>query len=246
MTTSSAAEKVAGSGVGEKKEESKVEKRRALGRGLGALLPGPRVVGSPESRVASPEAAPQGLKPGSSSALDGTAEAAPFPSAVPGGSGGGAGETKIPRFARDDKSSDEPPALPELEASRTEPALSLPKRVSDPHEPVPTYEPLAEGEVISIQAVADDRIVGNRVAFIPIELIDKNPYQTRYVFEEETLWELRDSIKEHGVVQPVVVRPAEEEGRFILVLGERRLRASKMAGKDTIPALVRRLSPQQA
>jgi ParB family chromosome partitioning protein len=60
------------------------------------------------------------------------------------------------------------------------------------------------------------------------------------------LMELRDSIKEHGVVQPVVVRPAEEAGRFILVLGERRLRASKMAGRETIPALVRRLSPQQA
>jgi ParB family chromosome partitioning protein len=66
------------------------------------------------------------------------------------------------------------------------------------------------------------------------------------VFDEEMLWELRDSIKEHGVVQPVVVRPAEEEGRYILVLGERRLRASKMAEKETIPALVRRLSPQQA
>jgi ParB family chromosome partitioning protein len=44
----------------------------------------------------------------------------------------------------------------------------------------------------------------------------------------------------------VVVRPAEQEGRYILVLGERRLRASKMAGKNTIPALIRRLSPQQA
>src|SRR5208337_4516120 len=58
--------------------------------------------------------------------------------------------------------------------------------------------------------------------------------------------ELADSIKENGVVQPVVVRPAEEEGRFILVLGERRLRASKIAGQRTIPAIVRRLSPQQA
>ncbi len=47
-------------------------------------------------------------------------------------------------------------------------------------------------------------------------------------------------------MQPVVVRPAEEEGRYILVLGERRLRASRMAGKETIPTLVRRLSPQQA
>jgi ParB family chromosome partitioning protein len=77
-------------------------------------------------------------------------------------------------------------------------------------------------------------------------LIEKNPYQTRYVFDEEMLQELADSIKENGVVQPVVVRPAEQEGRFILVLGERRLRASKMAGQRTIPAIVRRLSPQQA
>jgi ParB family chromosome partitioning protein len=110
---------------------------------------------------------------------------------------------------------------------------------------MPGFEEEAD-EVISIQAVADDRIVGGRVANIAIELIDKNPYQTRYVFDEESLEELRDSIKEHGVVQPVVVRPAEEEGRYILVLGERRLRASKLAEKETIPAMVRRLSPQQA
>jgi ParB family chromosome partitioning protein len=84
------------------------------------------------------------------------------------------------------------------------------------------------------------------VALIDLELIDKNPYQTRYVFDEEPLRELADSIKESGVVQPIVVRPADEDGRYILVLGERRLRASKMAGKQTIPALVRRLSPQQA
>ncbi|MGO8793692.1 MAG: ParB/RepB/Spo0J family partition protein [Candidatus Sulfotelmatobacter sp.] len=86
----------------------------------------------------------------------------------------------------------------------------------------------------------------NLVVNLELSLIDKNPYQTRYAFDEETLIELRNSIQEHGVVQPVVVRPAEEGGRFILVLGERRLRASKMAGKETIPALVRRLSPQQA
>ena len=260
MMTTTAAEKVVGSGVGEKKEESKVEKRRALGRGLASLLPGPRVVASPESRLSIPEPTtlPQGLKPESLPTQDGTLrpgsgqapEAVPFPTSAPAVSGGGVGEQQIPHFARNDKSSDGPPAFEEMEAGRT--------GVSDPHEPMspsfaqnakdgpPTFEPYLADEVISIQAVADDRIVGNRVAYIPITSIDKNPYQTRYVFEEETLWELRDSIKEHGVVQPVVVRPAEEEGRFILVLGERRLRASKMAGKDTIPAMVRRLSPQQA
>jgi ParB family chromosome partitioning protein len=113
-------------------------------------------------------------------------------------------------------------------------------------EMVPQFHEVAD-EGISIQGVADGGgVVGNRVVFLPIEVIDKNPYQTRYVFDEEALRELRDSIKEHGVVQPVVVRPAEEDGRYILVLGERRLRASKMAGQETIPVMIRRLSLQQA
>jgi ParB family chromosome partitioning protein len=217
LMTTSAAENLAGR-VGEKKDE-KVEKRRALGRGLESLLPGPRVV---QSSAVSHQP----------SAIGAASVAADVPAI-----GSGDGETKVPRFARDDNrvarddSRGEQPGSEEIEASRT--------GVSDPHGP-------ASDEVISIQAVADDRILGNRVAHVAIELIEKNPYQTRYVFDEEMLGELATSIKEHGVVQPVVVRPAEEEGRYILVLGERRLRASKMAGKETIPALVRRLSPQQA
>jgi ParB family chromosome partitioning protein len=67
------------------------------------------------------------------------------------------------------------------------------------------------------------------------------------VHDDDKLEELADSIKANGVVQPIVVRPSEEdEGRYILILGERRLHASKKAGKDTIPALVRRVSLQQA
>ena len=102
----------------------------------------------------------------------------------------------------------------------------------------------SDPEIISIQAQAGQS--QHTVTMLDVELIDKNPYQTRYVFDEEPLRELADSIKENGVVQPVVVRPGRGSGRYILVLGERRLRASKMAGKQTIPALVRRLSPQQA
>jgi ParB family chromosome partitioning protein len=244
--TTSAAEKLAGSVV-EKKEE-KVEKRRALGRGLESLLPGPRVVGSPAHLPSPPFAkdakdgppadapSPQGLKPESSPAMGGTAEAVPFPTSAGAGSSGHASGKQVSRFARDDKENREGPASEKLDASRT--------GVSDSHEPL--TEEVFPGEVISIQAVAEDRIVGNRVVHLPIEVIEKNPYQTRYVFDEEMLQELRDSIKEHGVVQPVVVRPAEKEGRYILILGQRRCLASKMAGKDTIPSLVRRLSPQQA
>jgi len=174
---------------------------------------------SPESRVSSPEA-----------------------SGIEAGTGGrdGGGEKQVPHFVRNDKVSEQAPASEELSASRT--------GVSDPHEPSVREGELGEvlpGEVISIQAVAADR-VGERIAQLPITSIDKNPYQTRFVFDEDTMRELQESIRQHGVVQPVVVRPAENDGRYILVLGERRLRASQMAGKDTIPALVRRLSPQQA
>jgi ParB family chromosome partitioning protein len=83
------------------------------------------------------------------------------------------------------------------------------------------------------------------VVQIPIELIDENPYQTRYHFGDQALEELANSVRATGVVQPVVVRPGVD-GRFVLILGERRCRASKLAGKTTVPAIVRRVSDQQA
>jgi ParB family chromosome partitioning protein len=108
---------------------------------------------------------------------------------------------------------------------------------------VPASAGSEEGEVISIQAVA---VSANVVEAIDLSLIDRNPYQTRYIFDADLLEELAESIKTNGVVQPIVVRPGPEAGRYVLVLGERRLRASKLAGRTTIPALVRRLSLQQA
>lgn len=86
---------------------------------------------------------------------------------------------------------------------------------------------------------------GDAVIQIPLERIDPNPYQTRVEFDPETLQELAESIRATGVVQPIVVRPGAD-GRYLLVLGERRCRASKLAGKLTIPAMVRRVSDQQA
>ncbi len=96
-------------------------------------------------------------------------------------------------------------------------------------------------------AQAESRVPGNIVVNLAITDIDKNPFQTRYVGDDEALEELADSIKANGVVQPIMVRPSEDdEGRYILILGERRLHASKKAGKTHIPALVRRVSLQQA
>jgi len=102
------------------------------------------------------------------------------------------------------------------------------------------------GGPIEIYAQADARKPANLVVSLAIADIDKNPFQTRYVQDDEALEELADSIKANGVVQPIVVRPAEEEGRYVLILGERRLHASKKAGKTHIPALIRKVAAQQA
>src|SRR5437879_3958154 len=86
---------------------------------------------------------------------------------------------------------------------------------------------------------------GDLVEQIPLDLVDENPYQTRRSFDTAALNELADSIRASGLAQPVVVRPGAN-GRYVLVLGERRCRASKLAGKTTVSAIVRRLGDEQA
>jgi ParB family chromosome partitioning protein len=86
---------------------------------------------------------------------------------------------------------------------------------------------------------------GGRPREIPLDLIDNNPFQTRSKFNEEQLAELAASIAANGVVQPVLVRPISS-GRFQLIAGERRWRASKLAGKTTVPAILRQVSDEQA
>ncbi len=80
---------------------------------------------------------------------------------------------------------------------------------------------------------------------IPVELIDRNPFQTRTTFDPAKLTELAQSIAATGVVQPIIVRPLAA-GRYQLINGERRLLASKEAGKSTIPAIVRQVSDELA
>jgi ParB family chromosome partitioning protein len=74
---------------------------------------------------------------------------------------------------------------------------------------------------------------------IPLDKIDPNPRQPRIRFDEDSLEALAASIREVGVLQPIVVGPEDGAGRHILVAGERRLRASRLAGLDKIPAVVR-------
>jgi ParB family chromosome partitioning protein len=73
---------------------------------------------------------------------------------------------------------------------------------------------------------------------IALSNIEANPYNPRVEFDEEGLQELSESIKIHGLIQPITVRHLGGE-RFQLISGERRLRASKMAGIETVPAYVR-------
>jgi ParB family transcriptional regulator, chromosome partitioning protein len=196
------------------KKEERVEKRRALGRGLESLLPGPRVVRSTESRAPNGGQTPSQQSTTETPSVGiSTGEAKAFPVSV--------GATAVAVAPAS--------GAHEIEVERTGVSTS----------PSSTFD----GESIEIQAAA---IRANEIASLDIALIEKNPYQTRYVFDEEKLAEMRDSIKEHGVMQPIIVRPGQDEGRYILVLGERRLRAAKMAGKQSVPAIIRKVSLQQA
>ena len=80
---------------------------------------------------------------------------------------------------------------------------------------------------------------GSRFSEIPVDAIRPNPKQPRTVFDEDALAELVESIREVGLLQPIVVRPLADDN-YELVMGERRLRASQQAGLSTIPAIVRR------
>jgi len=86
---------------------------------------------------------------------------------------------------------------------------------------------------------------GGKPREIPLDQIDRNPFQTRSQMDEEQLAELATSISSNGVVQPILVRPLAN-GRFQLIAGERRWRASGLAGKATIPAILRQVSDEQA
>jgi ParB family chromosome partitioning protein len=94
-------------------------------------------------------------------------------------------------------------------------------------------------------SVTDGAAADGKPLDIPVEQIDRNPFQTRTNFDEIKLAELAKSIASSGVVQPIVVRIVTP-GRYQLITGERRWLASRKAGKATIPAIVRRVSDEQA
>ncbi|GAA0620769.1 ParB/RepB/Spo0J family partition protein [Sporichthya brevicatena] len=164
------------------------DRRRGLGRGLGALIP--------TSAPAAPR--PTETEP--------DAPTAPVPTVVT--------------------------------ASAPSPAATVPDEPSDPE---PTVEssgvPSTPAGWID-DSESDNLVAGAYFAEIPLDAITPNPKQPRHVFEEEQLNELIHSLKEVGLLQPIVVRPLGDE-KYELIMGERRWRASQAAGFETIPAIVR-------
>lgn len=93
-----------------------------------------------------------------------------------------------------------------------------------------------KAEEAVVENVSRETLEGNNIKKISISLIDPNKEQPRKKFDEEPLNELANSIKVHGVIQPIIV--VERNGRYLIVAGERRWRASKLAGLKEIPCLI--------
>lgn len=88
------------------------------------------------------------------------------------------------------------------------------------------------------------RELSHTVAMIPVEQIEVNPFQPRIEFDEEALNELAESLKVHGVIQPLTIRRLTADA-YQLISGERRLRAAKIAGLEAVPAYVRLANDQE-
>src|SRR5687768_3276743 len=100
---------------------------------------------------------------------------------------------------------------------------------------------------VDIQSPASSQqkgVVASGIAEIPIEEIEVNPFQPRTHFDQEALQELSESIKVHGIIQPITVRKLSAN-QYQLISGERRFQASKLAGLKTIPAYIRTADDQQ-
>lgn len=247
------------------------EKRRGLGRGLGALIPTTPPAGSGGRPVdvffpGKSDGTEDGGKAASVKSPTGVITQDRLPVATPGARSDSRLPGELPT-ARSGAPSDHGSAP---RSSRTAPpvpglpgpgALPAPAPTGErPGNPEPANgvtdaERSSEDAVISeVATSAADRdhelvpVPGAEFAELPVGSIRANPRQPRQVFDEETLTELAHSVREVGVLQPIVVRrtePEDGEARYELIMGERRWRATREAGLERIPAIIRDTSDNE-
>jgi ParB family chromosome partitioning protein len=225
------------------------DKRRGLGRGLGALIPS----------SASASASGNGAAPSRPVDLffpEARKTAEPVPAVepdkiefdeTPARRSGGKASAEAPAEAGTDEGTEGA-----SDAVKLSPAKSgAPKAAKDAGKPeakndAASAQAAADGENLDSAAVSDNgvdlvEVPGVRFAEIPVTDIHPNRKQPRSVFDEDDMAELVHSVREIGVLQPIVVRTSTEKGGepYELVMGERRWRAVQAAGLSTIPAIVR-------
>lgn len=234
------------------------DKRRGLGRGLGALIPSSAAASGsgtapsrpvdlffPEARKRTPLAAvPAADKDAVAPAEDVTAEVqTDSPSPAPA-QAADAVEPKKPATAKKAPARKAPAVKAATPKAATSKAVEQPDagKAAEDESPsatvpeAPSAEPVTEDQGPELVEVP-----GVRFAEIPVTDIHPNRKQPRSVFDEDDMAELVHSVREIGVLQPIVVRTSTEEGGepYELVMGERRWRAVQAAGLETIPAIVR-------
>ncbi|WP_422934759.1 ParB/RepB/Spo0J family partition protein [Sinomonas sp. P47F7] len=242
------------------------EKRRGLGRGLGALIPssgtaaGGAVAPSrpvdlffPESRRASEplDAAPAETPTPQSSASDGAeSDGATQDSEVSTEASTSGGDvSEAPAGAEAGESTDsapaaaEPKGTPRSDASKSgskSPAAKAPAAKASSAK-APVARPAASASSSGSDELDLVEVPGAQFAEIRVDDIHPNRKQPRTVFDEDEMSELVHSVREIGVLQPIVVRKSTEVGSesYELVMGERRWRAVQLAGLETIPAIIR-------
>lgn len=232
-----------------KSEGRKTARRHSgLGRGLGALIP------------QAPEQASEPTQSAPSRPLD-----VFFPEGSTARSRGGSAKDLLQPKRAGSSSKKKRPAMPPVDVAAGvargrvggKPGVSASDGTGGPATGGKAVDPTPAVDRVSRETSVDAQLVpvpGASFAEIPIDQIVPNTKQPREVFNEEDLTELSASIKEVGVLQPVVVRTipatgrstklkefiAEKPGaRYELIMGERRLRASELAGETTIPAIIR-------
>ena len=272
-TNAAAADKAGTKTAAEKVQEKVADKRKALGRGLASLLPGPRVVpGPPAASAPVPASGPATMAAYTPAAPVVVPAAAPsvvqdkvvadHESSHSGHIADNAGAPQhiepIHRTERGGSGTHTPAgdsAPVDLQAvakvGQARPYGDETPRPSDGQANEPVHAEIVAGpstqtaDTANAASTPESATGGEEVVQLEIDLIDKNPHQTRRRFNETALEELSQSIKVQGLLQPIVVRP-DGKGRYKLILGERRLRATGMAGHATVPAIVKRVSEQQA